>query len=519
MELPIKHKRGTTVPTASDLVVGEIAINTATGLCYTKTGAGNVVAIGLDVAANWGNIGGTLSSQTDLQNALNLKANLTGATFTGKVTTTQLEVNGIATAETANFADQSTKLATTENVKASICGSVTSVPSSGWQVSYSTGYPNQIVRVYDDSASGVMSVPSETHIPVGTRYTFIQTETIPFYFMADGGGASVFSFENKFVIAGPYAICNLIKTAHHEWFLTGDLVASLPIGTFISSQCVASSVSTNNGNSTEYGDWGYEVTRANGNGGTYATIECDNCNGCYHTSGINYTSTNSSIYFPGPYGVIEVGTAQSGTNADGAGGSYNYGSNSYHAGCGGTYASQAGIEPATGYPMTTYWKIDCVNDTYYTEGFIDAGVIVSQYCTNENSTDVMGVVWSVPVLRSEIADGANGYYYENTWNYNSSPYYCGYIPSGYASNYSLTGSDPYIYYLQGNSGVWGYYYYAYNWLIDYADGMGNNYSSNGTTNYHAAGYIFYTYYDDAGARNVFYHFDGVSGYYETTDAP
>ena len=85
MELPIKHKRGTTVPTANDLVVGEIAINTATGLCYTKTGAGNVVAIGLDVAANWGNIGGTLSSQTDLSNALALKADLSGASFSGTV--------------------------------------------------------------------------------------------------------------------------------------------------------------------------------------------------------------------------------------------------------------------------------------------------------------------------------------------------------------------------------------------------------------------------------------------------
>jgi hypothetical protein len=73
MILPIKHKRGTTIPTANDLVVGEIAINTTTGVCYTKTGAGNVVAIGLDIAANWGNIGGTLSSQTDLQSALDAK--------------------------------------------------------------------------------------------------------------------------------------------------------------------------------------------------------------------------------------------------------------------------------------------------------------------------------------------------------------------------------------------------------------------------------------------------------------
>ena len=85
MILPIKHKRGTTIPTANDLVVGEIAINTATGVCYTKTGAGNVVAIGLDIAANWGNIGGTLSSQTDLSNALALKADLSGASFSGTV--------------------------------------------------------------------------------------------------------------------------------------------------------------------------------------------------------------------------------------------------------------------------------------------------------------------------------------------------------------------------------------------------------------------------------------------------
>jgi hypothetical protein len=49
MELPIKHKRGTTIPTAGDLVVGEIAINTATGVCYTKTDGGVVVEITSDL--------------------------------------------------------------------------------------------------------------------------------------------------------------------------------------------------------------------------------------------------------------------------------------------------------------------------------------------------------------------------------------------------------------------------------------------------------------------------------------
>ena len=71
MELPIKHKRGTTVPTAGDLVVGELAINTATGVVYTKTGAGAVMPI--SGGGSWGGILGTLADQTDLQAALDDK--------------------------------------------------------------------------------------------------------------------------------------------------------------------------------------------------------------------------------------------------------------------------------------------------------------------------------------------------------------------------------------------------------------------------------------------------------------
>jgi hypothetical protein len=42
----IRHKRGTTVPTAVALQTGEIAINTANGFAYTKTDGGSVVQIG-----------------------------------------------------------------------------------------------------------------------------------------------------------------------------------------------------------------------------------------------------------------------------------------------------------------------------------------------------------------------------------------------------------------------------------------------------------------------------------------
>ena len=39
----IRLKRGTTTPLASNLVTGEVAINTTTGAAFTKTDGGSVV--------------------------------------------------------------------------------------------------------------------------------------------------------------------------------------------------------------------------------------------------------------------------------------------------------------------------------------------------------------------------------------------------------------------------------------------------------------------------------------------
>ena len=83
----IRHKRGTTTPLSANLVTGEIAINTSTGAAFTKTDAGSVVQIGgSGGGGTWGSITGTLSSQTDLDTALGLKAPLASPTFTGTVT-------------------------------------------------------------------------------------------------------------------------------------------------------------------------------------------------------------------------------------------------------------------------------------------------------------------------------------------------------------------------------------------------------------------------------------------------
>ena len=82
----ILHKRGTTTPLAASLVTGELAINTATGSVFTKTDSGSVVNIGAG-GVTWGTIGGSIASQGDLVSALDLKADLAGATFTGEVFT------------------------------------------------------------------------------------------------------------------------------------------------------------------------------------------------------------------------------------------------------------------------------------------------------------------------------------------------------------------------------------------------------------------------------------------------
>lgn len=52
----IKHKRGTTTPTAGQLVVGEIAINTSTGAVFTKTDGGSVVALNSNNPTFTGNV-------------------------------------------------------------------------------------------------------------------------------------------------------------------------------------------------------------------------------------------------------------------------------------------------------------------------------------------------------------------------------------------------------------------------------------------------------------------------------
>ena len=61
-------------------------LQAGTGITLTYNDGAGTLTIASTVSPTWGSIGGTLSSQTDLQTALNAKVNLAGDTMTGTLT-------------------------------------------------------------------------------------------------------------------------------------------------------------------------------------------------------------------------------------------------------------------------------------------------------------------------------------------------------------------------------------------------------------------------------------------------
>ena len=140
-----------TKPEASQLEAGQLWINLADGAFGSKNSSGQVVSFGLLTEAqrtqalaevNWGSIEGDITQQTDLQSALNQKANSANASFTGTITvngqavvvanqitdfiTADSDITGnAATATTASTAD---KLTTARSISAT--------GDASWSVSF-----------------------------------------------------------------------------------------------------------------------------------------------------------------------------------------------------------------------------------------------------------------------------------------------------------------------------------------------------------------------------------------------
>ena len=85
----IKQKRGTSDPGASDLVVGELAINTTDGGVFTKTDGGSVVEVGAG--------GATVADDCIYENSQTISSNYTISTNKNAMSAGPITVNASVT--------------------------------------------------------------------------------------------------------------------------------------------------------------------------------------------------------------------------------------------------------------------------------------------------------------------------------------------------------------------------------------------------------------------------------------
>lgn len=80
----IKQKRGTTDPGASDLVVGELAINTTDGGVFTKTDGGSVVEVGAGGASELNDLSDAATSSSSILLGTGVSTSSTENTVVGQ---------------------------------------------------------------------------------------------------------------------------------------------------------------------------------------------------------------------------------------------------------------------------------------------------------------------------------------------------------------------------------------------------------------------------------------------------
>lgn len=293
----------TAFPAGADVPTGGL-----TGQALVKVSNNNydVDWATISASATWGSITGTLSSQTDLQTALNAKANLSGATFTGKVivpaSTTgsaflnlphgplpTSPVNGDVWTTTADMrvriSGVSQVLATQSWVGSQGYTSTTFVvnevnasklkPQGTFSNSYEvpSSYNNYMLTL--DTSEGTNKSVTFGALTVGSNVTFVQGGTDQIIF------PSALAFQNKQASAGQ----NAVVTAHSTsggWYLEGDLTY-IPAGYVISSTCAYYSGQDAIGVTWD-GYYYSEAVIANGSGGTYST-STPNANGCWYPQG------------------------------------------------------------------------------------------------------------------------------------------------------------------------------------------------------------------------------------------
>jgi hypothetical protein len=152
--MPIRLKRGTTVPTAANLVTGEVAINTTNGFAYTKTDGGSVVQIG---------------ATTDLS---------------GYAPLNSPALTGVPTAPTATVGTSTSQIATTNFVQTAVAGaSVSAAQTLITEVRNTTGATlakGTVVYVSGAGANKPLAIKAQANLEATSAFTLglVQTDIL-----------------------------------------------------------------------------------------------------------------------------------------------------------------------------------------------------------------------------------------------------------------------------------------------------------------------------------------------------
>jgi trimeric autotransporter adhesin len=127
----IKQKRGTTDPGASDLVVGELAINTTDGGVFTKTDGGTVVEVGGGGGIDDGDKGDITVSNSGATFTIDDGVVSAAKIASSAVTTAKIASSAVTTAKIANDAVSAAKLANTSVTAGSYTSADITVDAQG----------------------------------------------------------------------------------------------------------------------------------------------------------------------------------------------------------------------------------------------------------------------------------------------------------------------------------------------------------------------------------------------------
>lgn len=227
------------VPVTADLELGELGVNTHDGKLYLKknvSGAESIVEVGpvASVAGRAGTVtlaigdvgslqtaldgkaaashGHAISDITNLQSSLDEKATLGSPAFTGT-----------PTAPTASPYSDSTQLATTGNVSATV-KTVPENAQTGTSYTLALSDAGKLVTL-SNAAAITLTIPTHASVafPIGTRIDLVQYGAGQV--TVGGSGVTIRSSGSKLKLTGQYSGATLWKRGTNEWVLIGDITA------------------------------------------------------------------------------------------------------------------------------------------------------------------------------------------------------------------------------------------------------------------------------------------------------